>query len=445
MLATTAIVGALACQKNSFLKTLQTKVVACKDYQPILTSRDKQNLNKKSANANKEPSEKLYAVELEDTVLFPEGGGQPFDTGRFTLPDNRTVPVKMVLRKELTAVHVTEEPVPEGSSVLVEVDWERRMDIMQQHTGQHLISAVFDTYGLETLSWAMGDTISYIELPQKISDEMLQEAATKINSLILEDLPIKVTVPDNAGGELDISHLPDDYDVSKGIIRVVTISGLDTNPCCGTHLNSTGQIQSVALLHQTNIRGGNSRLHFACGSRVPQIMAQYHNLLKDVSGAQLSCQIEEIGQKVADLNANYRASKSRESSLMKELAGLKAAEVFERFNNGKKIAHFYRPENNSEFMTIFLKELTTLINSQSESKVNLKDDSTIVLLSGDKSSAGGMVKVMGPQASGILAVFKDLLSNMKGGGGGASFQGKVTKYEKGEVESVLRYLESLEI
>lgn len=442
--ATSTIVGALACQKNSFLKSFQTVVVSCKEYEPIMTSRDKQNKGKKKEE--KPPAEKLYAVELEDTILFPEGGGQPYDFGSIVLPDETKVEVKQVLRKELTAVHVVPEPVEPGSSVTLSLDWDRRIDIMQQHTGQHLISAVFDRYDLETLSWSMGDMINYIELPKKVDETLLEEVSQKLNDLILENIPITVTTPDEHGGEIDTKKIPEDYDLSKGIVRIVKIGELDANPCCGTHLSYTGQIQAVSFLHQVNIRGGNSRLHFICGSRVSKQLANYHKMLKEVLGSVLSCQIEEVGSKVAELNANYKKSQSRESGLLKQLANIRAVEVFTKFKNGESdIATIYREDNGPEYLTLFHKELTTLINVNKDSGVNLTDKCTVVLLNGDyKSGTGGMVKVLGPKAEEILAELKKLITNIKGGGKGASFQAKVTKYEKGEVETALRYLELLE-
>lgn len=444
--ATSTIVGALACQRNSFLKSFQTLVVSCKDYEPIMTSKDKQNKNK-SKPAKPEPQEKLYAVELEDTILFPEGGGQPHDVGSITLPDSKVVPVKMVLRKELTAVHVTPEPVEVGSQVTLDVDWERRIDIMQQHTGQHLLSAVFDTYDLETLSWSMGDVINYIELPRKVTDEEIAAVSKRINALIVENVPISVTTPDQHGGQLDVSHLPDDYDLSKGIVRVVKIGDIDANPCCGTHLTATGQIQAISILHQVNIRGGNSRLHFVCGARVSTQLAVYHSLLKDVLGGQLSCQIDEVPVKVAELQKNYKATQSRESALLKQLANIKAVDIFNKFkNNEASVASVYREDNTPEYLLLFRKELTTLINGNKDAGVSVADKQTVVLVNGDyKLGNGGMVKVMGPRAEEIQAELKKLIKNIKGGGKGNSFQGKVTAYEKGEVELVIKYLELLEL
>lgn len=439
-----AIVGALACQKNSFLKSLLTTVVSCKEYQPILSSKDKQNQNMKAELAEK--AKGLYAVELEDTILFPEGGGQPHDTGIIAVGAQK-IPVSQVIRDKLAAVHVTAAPIEVGATVEVEVDWERRIDIMQQHTGQHLLSAVLDKYKLDTLSWSMGAQINYLEVPRKIEDHEIEEIKQKINDLIVQNVPIVVHTPDKDGHDLDLSHIPDDYDLSQGIVRIITIGDdYDVNPCCGTHLSATGQILAVSVLHQTSIRGGNSRLHFVCGARVSNLLLSYHKLLKDVSGMQLSCLIDEVSQKVGELSQSYRKSTSREASLLKELAALRAAEVYAQFEKGEiKVASLYREDLKLDYLAQFQKELTLLINANPSSSVNY-DNNTIILINGDyKSGLGGTVKVVGPLAEQVQGDLKKLLSNLKGGGRGNTFQGKVTKYEKGEIENVLNYFESLQI
>ena len=175
---------------------------------------------------------KEFGVELEDTILFPEGGGQPYDKGTITLlPDNtKIIEVKSVLRDKLKAIHLVDELIEPGTQVRLNVDWGRRLDIMQQHTGQHLLSAVFDTYKLETLSWSMGETkddINYIELPRKIDNDLVVEVQNKVNQLIVDSIPITVVTSDQHGhgqehehehehADIDISHIPDDYDLSQG-------------------------------------------------------------------------------------------------------------------------------------------------------------------------------------------------------------------------------------
>lgn len=428
------VVGGLACQKNSFLKTLRTKVLSCEPHLGHLTSKDKQSGKKKKA-----PEELKYAVELEDTIIFPEGGGQPSDHGVIEVEDGDKVAVKEVIRDKLTALHLTDSPISPGSDVNLSIDWERRFDHMQQHTGQHLLSAIFDQYNLETLSWSLGETINYIELPKKVEENIIQEVQEKVNQVIVEALPITVETPDKNGHEIDTSNVPTDYDLSNGIFRVVKIGDIDYNPCCGTHLNDTSQIQSICILHQVNVRGGNSRLHFMCGKRVASYLSKTFGILKNVSGNILSCQVEEVFDKTKALYDNQRELSSQKTNLLKELASIEAKRAFENFKT-KKVDWFYRKDSDPESINLFQKELLTLINNE-KSDINF-DNNTIVMFNGETN---GMIKIMGPEASKIQEGIKDILSNVKGGGKGNSFQGKIPKYEKGEVSSLIRYLESLEI
>ncbi|KAL6451035.1 hypothetical protein SBY92_001285 [Candida maltosa Xu316] len=424
-----AIVGALACQRNSFLKTFNTKVISSFEFVPPPTSKEKQS---KSKSKTKE-----FGVELEDTILFPEGGGQPFDKGTITiLSNNKVIEVKSVLRENLKAIHIVNELIDPGVEVTVNLDWKRRIDHMQQHTGQHLLSAVFDTYGLETLSWNMGEDINYIELPKKIEDELVKDVQDKVNSLILEGVPISVVTPDQHGHEVDISHLPDDYDASQGIIRIVKIGELDANPCCGTHLTSTAQIQAISLLHQSPIRSGNSRLFFICGLRVANCLSNEHKILKNVSTNQLSCSIEDVEEKVESLKGNFRKA----NSTVSKLAVLEAKKILTNFEKGGSVAYVYHPDL-PDYLTAVNKELLNLTKGNDEIDLSKK---TLVLLSGAAPN-GGMVKISGPQAESLQGELKTKLSNLKGGGKGANFQGKITKFEKGELDSVIKYLESVSI
>lgn len=425
-----AIVGALACQKNSFAKLIVTNVISCSEY---------------SLPANKKGSkpQPAFAIELHDTVLFPEGGGQPADSGSLALEDGQEVIVSDVVRDQLRALHICESPISVGTQVLAKINWPRRLDIMQQHTGQHLLSAVLDQYDLPTLGWAMGDPYSYVELPRKLDDHFVAIINEQVNQLIFEGKPISVQSSQDHASDIDLSKIPDDYDKSMGVIRVVTIDGIDANPCCGTHLLSTAQIQAIALLHQQSCKGGHSRLFFSCGARVGQLMRQQYLTLKQVCGTQLSCQMSEVEDKVATLNANYRKAQNREQSLIKELAALEAKKVYDQFET-IDVRYVYRRESDPDFLTQFHKELMTLINSK-EKPVNLTDKNTIVELNGDHTGKGGMVKICGPQAEVILAQLKERIANIKGGGKGAAFQGKISSYERGEIESVIHYLDSLAI
>ncbi|KAI5954680.1 hypothetical protein KGF54_002456 [Candida jiufengensis] len=419
---TSTIVGALACQKDSFLKSLETQVVSCSEF---LTKNDSP----------------LYKVEMVDSVCFPEGGGQPCDEGFITTLDGNKIPLKSVIREKLKALHIIDKPLDIGSSVKLIIDWDKRVDYMQQHTGQHLLSAVFDQYQLETLSWKMGEQINYIELPKKIDDKLVEEVQSKVNQLIFESHPIEVTTDDS---ELDTSHIPEDYDQDEGIVRIVKIGNIDANPCCGTHLKNTSQILSIVLLNQVSVRGGHSRLFFTCGYRVSKLTSNYYNILKTVSGVQLSCQIEDVTNKVDQLSTNYKKANSTIANLIKELANNKATEIYDKFSKDENaIAYVYREDNNPEFLTSVQKELMTMINSKKSKEIDLSTKQTLILINGNHQSNGGMIKILGPKATDISTELKQRIGNLKGGGKGSTYQGKITKYDKPEIESVLLYLESL--
>lgn len=148
---TPARVGALACQRNSFLfDGFKTLVVSC---EPIKNKKDKIE---------------DYEIELQDTILFPEGGGQPSDSGSLKIVEGNgdsslieKISVSHVSRTGLHAKHHVNEYIEPGTTVEVAVDGERRMDYMQQHTGQHLLSAILErNYKVDTVSWSMGGIIT---------------------------------------------------------------------------------------------------------------------------------------------------------------------------------------------------------------------------------------------------------------------------------------------
>lgn len=436
------IVGALACQKDSFLKELETSVVGCTEHKGHITAKDKQNKGKKDKSGSK--SAVQYAVELQDTVLFPEGGGQPFDTGYMATKED-TIAVHEVFRDKLTALHLTSKPVEPGTTVNLSIDWERRFDHMQQHTGQHLVSAIFDTYNLETLSWASGELMNYVELPQTVDPETVKEVGEKINKVILDDLPIRVEAYDGSGNGIDTSHLPDDYDTSQGIVRIVRIGDLDRNPCCGTHLASTSQIQTISFFHQTKVRGGHSRLYFTCGSRVFRYLTHLYNIMKSTSGDILSCQVDEVYDKVKALESTSRNSYIREQNLLKELANIEASRVYNRLKTlDTGIDFVYKSDNSPDYITAFQKELLTMVNNDKDLGIDFDKTHTVVMINGNLAT-GGMIKIFGPKAFELQPELKQRLTNLKGGGKGTTFQGKVSKYEKGEIDNVIEYLDSLKI
>ncbi|KAG0674192.1 hypothetical protein C6P43_000733 [Kluyveromyces marxianus] len=429
-------VGSLACQRNSFLsKDFVTTVVAC-------------NPGKKK---------NTYEVELEDTILFPEGGGQPSDSGRIHVENGEVLSVSSVFRRGLHAVHVADKDINPGTKVTIDIDWTKRLDYMQQHTGQHLVSAILEQkWNLKTLSWSMGgvpsekkphiepyDLFNYLEIGRALTAEEVQELTETITKYITVDPKnIEILEGDPESHEEVSTHkVPDDYDLSKGVLRVVKIGNLDKNPCCGTHLQSTSQISSVLILpKQSSVRGTNSRLYFMCGDRVRRY-ALFANETLSATKKVLSCSDNEIVNKCETTLKNLQKATKREQYWIKELAQYSAKPVVETLQERSK-AHLIR----DEFGTLeFLIQAWNAINQQ-VTELSLKDY-CYVLIGRERVTSTGAVLIISDSGEKIQETsnsLKAIVSQLKGGGGknGGKWQGKVSQFKDNEFEELEKFLQS---
>ena len=197
------------------------------------------------------------AVYLDRTAFYPTSGGQPHDTGSIA-----SAAVLEVVDEGERIAHRTASAVGAGE-VDCCVDWARRFDHMQQHTGQHLLSAVFiEQFGIETCSFHLGEEISTIDLEaQAVDMEKVIAAERRANQAVSENRPILVTYEDSAAAA----------DLRKptgrpGTLRIVSIEGLDRIACGGTHVRLTGEIGPILIRRLEKIRN-NMRVEFLCGSR----------------------------------------------------------------------------------------------------------------------------------------------------------------------------------
>ncbi|QLG72499.1 hypothetical protein HG535_0D02070 [Zygotorulaspora mrakii] len=435
-------VGSLRCQRESLLLDGFKTFVISSD--PI------ENNGKKAKGVKK------YEVELQDTILFPEGGGQPSDTGFLKLigdAQNVNIPVDYVHRAGLHAKHEVDRHIEPGTEVEITVDADRRLDYMQQHTGQHLLSAILDTkYKLNTVSWSMGgvptekkpqleinDYFNYVELDGKLSFEEVSEISKIIEDYIIlnhQDISVEESTPEQQA-DVKTHKVPDDYDLEKGILRTIHIGSLDANPCCGTHLTSTSQIGSFLILpNQTNIRGNNSRLYFICGNRV----AKYGRLANEIlfkSKNILSCPEQEITGKIEKMKDQIQKSSKREQFWMKELATYDAEKISQKLNDTGK-AFLLRDEFGAlDYLLQVSKELSSTISNFSEYE--------IVLCGREKQSASGSLIILSESGDKIVKISDSLfalLETLKGGGGkkGGKWQGKIANFSDSQYNASLDYL-----
>src|SRR5215470_2574093 len=229
---------------DSFQDNFAANVLACRPLSDVIAGQDAT----------------CWGVLLDQTHLYPTSGGQPNDLGK--LGEANVVDVRDLEEGEI--LHVVDRPVPTGP---VEgcIDWPRRFDHMQQHTGQHLLSAVLqERFGLPTVSFHLGESVSTIDLrgPQP-SPQVLEGAGRAANAVVFEDRDITVRY----GTAEQFVGMGARKQVERtGTLRAIEIAGIDLQPCGGTHVRRTGQIGTILLRSCTKIRQ-DWRVEFLCGHR----------------------------------------------------------------------------------------------------------------------------------------------------------------------------------
>ena len=201
-----------------------------------------------------------YEIILDESAFYPEGGGQPCDTG--SLGDAE---VKDVQEKDGELIHYTDKALEEGAKVHGKINWERRFDLMQQHSGEHMVSGlVHEKYGYNNVGFHMGSDVITIDFSGVLDEEQLQEIEDRVNEKIWENAPVQITYP--SGEELE--NIP--YRSKKeltGQVRIVEFPGTDICACCGTHVTHTGEIGAVKFLSVVKFRHG-VRVEIISGKRV---------------------------------------------------------------------------------------------------------------------------------------------------------------------------------
>ena len=256
-----------------------------------------------------------HAVVLDRTAFYPTSGGQPFDTG--SLGEARVVDV--IDRDDGTILHVVEGAPPDGA-VRGRVDWQRRFEHMQQHTGQHVLSAAFDRLrGVRTLSFHLGSVGSTIDLAREVTPREIAAAEDLANDTVWQDRPVTIRFADaGEAAALGLRKEP----ARAGLLRIVEVEGVDVSACGGTHVSRTGAIGVIAVSSWERFKGG-SRLEFRCGVRA----LQHYRALRDRSAAAsrlMSVSPEELTEGVERLQADSKELRRRSKDLQTRLAAFEA-------------------------------------------------------------------------------------------------------------------------
>lgn len=263
-------------------------------------------------------------VVLDRSAFYPTSGGQPHDTG--TLGDRSVVDV--IDREEDGAVlHVLDRraDVEAGLQPRVygRIDWPRRLDHMQHHTGQHVLSAAFvRTANLPTVSFHLGAELCTIDLAGSAGADEVRAAEDAANGVVWENRPVAVRfVSEAEAARLPLRKTP----VRGGTLRIVEVADFDLSACGGTHVASTGVIGAIAVQSWEKYKGG-TRVSFLCGGRVISRFRSYRDTVGDVV-RQLSIQPDELPAAVARLQGETRELRQQARALGDALAGYEADEL----------------------------------------------------------------------------------------------------------------------
>ena len=255
-------------------------------------------------------------VYLDRTAFYPTSGGQPFDTGRLGGVD-----VVEVVDEGDRIAHLLAAPV-EGDRLQGRIDWPRRFDHMQQHTGQHLLSAVIaERFGQATVSVHLGRESSTLDLDTGVfGQDRFVQAEALANSVVTENRPVRVSFEeaDSASGLRKAA-------ARQGTLRIVTIDGLDRSACGGTHVRATGEIGPI-LIRRTDRVKQLVRLEFLCGGRAVRRARADADLLAGLAAAQ-STTPEELPALIEAQRAELKAAAVARRELEETVAGYRAREL----------------------------------------------------------------------------------------------------------------------
>jgi alanyl-tRNA synthetase len=244
-------------------------------------------------------------VKLDRTAFYPTSGGQPHDTGR--LGDARIIDV---LDEEGEIIHLVDQPIEIGAVQGI-VDWSRRFDHMQQHTGQHVLSAVFHSkFALPTISFHLGSDVCTIDVRgREPTQEILDDAMAAANDVVYADRMVNVKY--GSAEELAAAGVRKTVERS-GMLRAIEIEALELQPCGGTHVQHTGQIGMIFVRGVSRIRQ-DWRVEFACGRRAERLAREDLATLRAVS-RRLNCSPQEAvsaaERVVAERDAHFKSARA---------------------------------------------------------------------------------------------------------------------------------------
>ena len=343
-----------------------------------------------------------YLVELDQTVFFPEGGGQLSDKGKI---DDAVV--SHVSEKDGHIYHECDKPLEAGAEVKAVLDWRVRLDRMQQHLGEHLLSyACWKLFTANNIGFHMNEDDVFIDLDKELTEEELLKAELYTNEIIWENRPVHISYMDSTEAVKLKDKMRKFNSKLTGTLRIVSVENADICTCCGTHPPFTGMLGSVKVIRHEKHKGG-CRVEFVCGSRALADADKKNSTLLTVAQG-LSVKPEQVPDALAKLKADLLAQLDNVKSKLLKIEEAQLQELYENAPTnaaGTKILAVPLDGHDAKDIKVFLPKATAL-------------EHTICLLVAAKPERISYAAALGAATEGDCRVLIKLLNEAFGGRGG---------------------------
>jgi alanyl-tRNA synthetase len=379
------------------------------------------------------------AVVLRESAFYPTSGGQVHDTGWLTLEGaERLRVVEVADADDGRVLHYLQAPAKlpaVGVRVSGSIDRERRQDHMQQHSGQHILSAAFvELYQMPTVSFHMAEDYCSIDLATSaLSSEQIVGAEKRANEIVFENRPVRIRYVSRADAEkLGLRKLPP---AERDELRIIEVEDFDLSACGGTHVSASGQIGSILLRKTEKVRQG-TRVEFVCGQRAVRMARHDYGALSEAAGL-FSAQLWDVPEQIRKGAAESKLLRKQKDDALDELAGLMAlAALHEQSEkNGRKIVVRAFSDRDINFAKLFAQKATRTATPAIALVASTVEPAGLVFAQTPMRASAGT-----SGSSDMGALLKQVLTSVGGRGGGSRdfAQGGIPAGSNVNIDQLLR-------
>lgn len=342
-----------------------------------------------------------FYVTLNQTLFFPSGGGQPYDTGYIG-----DVEVLEVMEKGDEIIHVLKNELV-NKNVHGVLNWDRRFELMQQHLGEHIFAGMlYNLHGLHTARMRIeGDNVS-IDLDTPADENIIFEAESAANEAVWKNIPVEVLYPDMEEVKANARKLPPANAIMP--VRIVKIAGVDYVPCCGVHVSSTGQVGLIKITSFENHKGG-TRIYLKSGRAAYRWVASVQNEVRKAE-TELVCGYEGINEKILVLKSQLHEQKLYNDKTLDRFLKPLAEQLINEAGANKVVKHVMRDSNQDEIKHLF--KLITEINHDVITLLACVSSEGVFIMFGTNKNNKNID---------VRSAFKKAITILDGKGGGSSF------------------------